>query len=378
MEKVFNISDINNTPIETLKALFKDYFLSININKKEFPNPINYKKTMENIVDSLYELQIQLNNLEITDPEKKKYIAKVVAKIYRIIHKHLNYFNEHKFSDISNIVSINKKTILKVSNASKYYSNKSMAIKILHNINLDVEEGDFVVILGPSGSGKTTLMNLISGMDKPSFGSVWVDGYHLDEMNQPDLTLFRKNVIGYVFQRYGLLPNLTVFENVLMGDYLKKTDSSLFSMGLYKKTSYSKQEMKNIKKQKKEEYEKSRIVVEKQIYDILTTLELREYADKYPYELSGGQKQRTSIARTIAKNPKIIFGDEPTGAVDSEMAKKIVESFGKINRDLNTTIVIITHDESIANYANKVVYLLDGYIDKIINKEKGALVKHEN
>lgn len=371
------LNNLNNCDINYLKNNFKNYFNECKLNKKDFINPIDFKNSLEKIIDSYYELNQFLNNFKTTDVEKEKYLKKIIKKTSLLINKNLNDLNENRYPDKKVVLDTNANVILKVSNVNKYYYNKKMAIKILNNINFEVYEGDFVVILGPSGSGKTTLMNLISGMDKPSFGKVWVNGYHLEEMTERDLTLFRKNVIGYVFQRYGLLPNLTIYENVLMGNYLGKEDSAIFSAGLYKKTSYTKQEMKDIKKKKKEEYQKNSKDTEKEIYEILNLLELRNFAEKYPYQLSGGQKQRTSIARTIAKKPKIIFGDEPTGAVDSQMSKTIVEAFDKINKELKTTVIIITHDESIATYANKVIYLLDGYIDKIINKEKGQQVNHE-
>ena len=371
------LDNLNNCDVNYLKNNFKNYFNKCKLNKKDFINPIDFKNSLEKIIDSYYELNQFLNNFKTTDVEKEKYLKKIIKKTSLLINKNLNDLNENRYPDKKVVLDTNANVILKVSNVNKYYYNKKMAIKILNNINFEVYEGDFVVILGPSGSGKTTLMNLISGMDKPSFGKVWVNGYHLEEMTERDLTLFRKNVIGYVFQRYGLLPNLTIYENVLMGNYLGKEDSAIFSAGLYKKTSYTKQEMKDIKKKKKEEYQKNSKDTEKEIYEILNLLELRNFAEKYPYQLSGGQKQRTSIARTIAKKPKIIFGDEPTGAVDSQMSKTIVEAFDKINKELKTTVIIITHDESIATYANKVIYLLDGYIDKIINKEKGQQVNHE-
>ncbi|MDE7088178.1 MAG: ATP-binding cassette domain-containing protein, partial [Malacoplasma sp.] len=170
---------------------------------------------------------------------------------------------------------------------------------------------------------------------------------------------------------YGLLPNLTVYENVLMGSYLGKNENKFSDNSIYKKTSYSKEELKKINEKEKELSNISRKDEEKKINDILKNFGLENFRNKYPYELSGGQKQRVSISRTVAKNPKIIFGDEPTGAVDSEMSGLIVESFAKINNELKTTIVIITHDESIAKFANKVIYIADGKLSKIVHKQKG-------
>lgn len=371
-----DISCINKMKKNELKKILNSFLK--NLEYENTHNTKEDKKRMEFIIKNLYESYIFLASSEFNNPEIKKIIDKYKAKFLVRINEVMKKMDEKSFVDKSIITNIDKKTILKVSDVSKFYSNKKLILKILDNINFEIEEGDFLVILGPSGSGKTTLMNLISGMDKPTFGKIWVNGYHLEEMTWNDLTSFRKNVIGYVFQRYGLLPNLTIFENVLMGNYLGKGDNSIFSSKIYRKTSYSKAEWKKIRAEKKEEYQKNSKQVEEEIYQILDTLGLKEYAHKYPYELSGGQKQRTSIARTIAKKPKIIYGDEPTAAVDSEMSKTIIDAFDKINKELGTTIVIITHDESIATYANKVIYMLDGTIDKIINKEKGQLIKNEN
>lgn len=367
---------INEMDVNGLKKNFNSFLKNLHFEKTH--KPAEDKKRMEFIIQSLYDAYDYLSNLDLTNPEIEKLINKYKAKIILQINEVLSKLEEKSFIDKTAITDIDKKVILKVTDVWKFYSNKKIVLKILENINFEIEEGDFVVILGPSGSGKTTLMNLISGMDKPTLGKVWVNGYHLEEMNKTDLTSFRKKVIGYVFQRYGLLPNLTIFENVLMGNYLGKSHDSIFEHNMYKKTSYSKAEWKRLKAQRKEEYHKNQKEVEQEVYQILDVLGLKEYAHKYPYELSGGQKQRTSIARTIAKKPKIIYGDEPTAAVDSEMSKTIIDAFDKINKELKTTVVMITHDESIATYANKVIYLLDGYIDKIINKEKGLPVNHEN
>ncbi len=361
-----------------IKHNFDRYFEDLKKGSKKERYKHNLKKIYESQIQDLYWLQDYLKELELDNDDNNKLIGKIKNKIFKLIDKKVNYISDTQTIKKDEIVSYDKDLILKVSDVSKYYSNKSMAVRILNNINIEIYKGDFVVVLGPSGSGKTTLMNLISGMDKPTTGKVWVNGYCLDSMNMHDLTLFRKNNIGYVFQRYGLLPNLTVFENVLIGNYLNKPSYNIFDNQIYKKTSYTKAEIKKIKEQNKIENRKNSKETEKEIYNILDLLELKEFADKYPYELSGGQKQRTSIARTIAKKPSIIYGDEPTGAVDSSMSGKIIEAFNKINKELDTTVVIITHDKSIAKYANKVIFLLDGYVDKIINKDKGKSLDDEN
>lgn len=337
----------------------KDSITVLNAKKKN-------KADIERYVSWQYDLLLSLDKKQFSNENQKKQIEnqrkKIIAKIYRLINILEN--NEFKQEKKEKLVNYNN-PIVSLKNVSKFYSSKKMVTRILDNISLDINERDFVVILGPSGSGKTTLMNLISGIDKNTFGSIRVLNYYLDSLRQKELTSFRKDAIGYVFQRYGLLPNLNVRENIMMGQFLGKKDH------LFKK-----RDDKKIELEKVEEFNKKKDKL--QIDSVLEMLELSSIQNKYPYELSGGQKQRVSIARTIAKKPKIIFGDEPTAAVDEDMSKNIVESFSKINSQLGTTIIMITHDERISYYANKVVYILDGKIDKIIDKRKNELIVNEN
>lgn len=333
-------------------------------------NFINSKKqskaTIERIVSEKYDLLLSLDKKKFSNEKEKKEIEiqrkKLISKIYKLNNILEN--NEFKPEKKEKLANYNN-PIVSLKNVSKFYSSKKMVTRILDNISFDINERDFVVILGPSGSGKTTLMNLISGIDKNTFGSIRVLNYYLDSLRQKELTSFRKDAIGYVFQRYGLLPNLNVRENVMMGQFLGKKDHF-----------FKKKNSKQIELNKIEEFNKKKD--KSQIDSVLQLLELFEIQDKYPYELSGGQKQRVSIARTIAKKPKIIFGDEPTAAVDEDMSKNIIEAFSKINNQLGTTIIMITHDERISYYANKVVYILDGKIDKIIVKHKNELIANEN
>lgn len=375
-----NSNKIKTNNKEIIEKSQEKYYLAKNrtilksVKIKNSKKIIDLREKYSKSVDLLYSWLIELNGAKLSTKKLNKKINSMKRKVLILLNKRIKLMEEMEFVEKSLIKETNNNLILKVDKVYKYYSSKKMAIKILDDISFEIEDGDFAVILGPSGSGKTTLMNLISGMDKTTFGKVWVNGYHLEEMDSDSLTIFRKNNIGYVFQRYGLLPNLNVYENVLMGSYLGKNLNKHSDNKIYKNTSYSKSELKEMNKRdkkisnipKKEEVEK--------IKNILKNLELLEISNKYPYELSGGQKQRVSIARTIAKNPKIIFGDEPTGAVDSQMSKTIIDSFAKVNNELKTTIVMITHDESIANYANKVIYLLDGKIEKIIYKRKGEIL----
>lgn len=383
MEKdIKNNSSSNNSNLKEIEKKYKViYKMAKSLVKKKSKDKILYREQISNAINILYDGLLKLNEIK-TDDKKELDLIKNIRRMFLLsLNKNINYIEQASWLNKNEFQANNENVILKISDVSKYYSSKKMAIRILQNINLEIDKGDFVVFLGPSGSGKTTLMNLISGMDRPTTGKLWVNGYRLEELDEKKLTIFRRNNIGYVFQRYGLLPNLTVLENVLMGSYLGKLSNSFLDNRIYKNTSYSKKELKIINKKEKEKNNLNRKEELSKVHEILKDLELFEIKDKYPYELSGGQKQRTSIARTIAKNPKIVFGDEPTGAVDTEMSSQIVELFVKINNELKTTIIIITHDESIANYANKVFYILDGKLNRTVFKKKGKsieLYKNDN
>ena len=232
---------------------------------------------------------------------------------------------------------------IKLKNVVKYYNNKVLANKVLSNVNLEINKGEFVVILGPSGSGKTTLLNIISGMDNATYGDTIIAGENLIDYNQSMLTTFRRNNIGYVFQQYGLLPNLTVKENIQIGQNLQHNRSRFIS-----------------------------------IDEILKSIGLESQASKYPNELSGGQQQRVSIARSIAKNPNILFGDEPTGAIDQQTSKNIMNLFVDINKKYKTTIVIVTHNPILAELATMVIYVSDGTVSKIKYNSKPKTVEELN
>jgi putative ABC transport system ATP-binding protein len=236
--------------------------------------------------------------------------------------------------------NIDSTNIIELQNVVKYYNNGTLAIKVLRDIDLQIKYGEFVVILGPSGSGKTTLLNIISGMDTASYGHTVVAKEDLIKMNSAQLTDFRRRNLGYIFQQYGLLPNLTVRENVEIGYNLQKNADKRVD-----------------------------------IDELLRTINILDQRNKYPHELSGGQQQRVSIARSMAKNPTIIFGDEPTGAIDESMSKNIMQLFVDINKKFNTTIIIVTHNPIFADLATTVVKVADGKIANIIKNKNPKKVK---
>lgn len=223
------------------------------------------------------------------------------------------------------------KKIYRLEKVNKIYNNISGKQHALKNIDLEINEGDIVVILGPSGSGKSTILNLLSGIDNPTNGKIYFNNSRIDKYNEEQLTQYRSDNLGFIFQSYNLISNLTARENIELG----LTGDNNLSM--------------------------------KQVIDII---DLNDHINKYPYQLSGGQMQRISIARAIIKNPKVIFCDEPTGALDEKSGKRILKALQDINEQYYTTIVIVTHNPSIAEMANVVIKMNSGEIAEIkINKE---------
>ncbi len=252
-------------------------------------------------------------------------------------------FEENKFKEISKLNKPHKGPkevpnkegyIFELSNVQKLYSNGYFINNVLKDINLSIKEGEFIIILGKSGSGKTTLLNIMSGLTRATSGSVVVNNHELINMTNNDLINFRRKYVGYIFQEYGLLSTLNIRDNVLMGFNLNSEDRD-----------------------------------SKEIDDVIRMIGLEDHVKKFPSELSGGQQQRVAIARAIAKKPKIIFADEPTGALDSQMGTAILRLLKQINHDLNTTIVLITHDESIAKIGDRVIVIENGFVkENIINE----------
>ena len=222
--------------------------------------------------------------------------------------------------------------MIKIKDIYKTYGEKDNKVEVLKGIDLNINDGDFVVILGPSGSGKSTLLNIVSGLEKPDSGSVSYDDKAITKMNDKELTDFRKNNIGFIFQQYYLLQNLTVDKNVRMG-------ADLISNKDYK--------------------------------DIIKAVGLENKLDKYPYELSGGEQQRVSIARALAKKSKVLFLDEPTGALDEKTGRLILDYITILQKEEKFTIVMITHNENIAEMANTIIKINSGKIvDTISNKKQ--------
>lgn len=217
---------------------------------------------------------------------------------------------------------------IKLKNVNKIYKSGDIETYALKDVSLEISDGEFIVILGPSGSGKSTMLNVISGLDTPSNGDIIYNDTILSNSKEEALTLFRRKHLGFVFQQYNLFQNLTVRENVDMGANISSSPLN--------------------------------------IDEIIDKVGLTEHKDKYPSQLSGGQQQRVSIARSIVKNPEILFCDEPTGALDEESARDVLELLAKMNEEYKTTIVIITHNPGIALMADRVIKMNSGKIKDII------------
>lgn len=215
---------------------------------------------------------------------------------------------------------------LEVKDLNKGFGDKTNRIEVLKNLSLNVERGEFCVLLGPSGSGKSTLLNISGGIDYPDGGEVKINGEKMNSLNSKKLTMFRRNHLGYVFQMYNLIPDLTVRENIEVGAYLSKKPLNLD--------------------------------------ELIETLGLKEHQDKLPSQLSGGQQQRTSIGRAIIKNPDILLCDEPTGALDYNTSKEILKLIEKVNQKYGSTVIMVTHNDAIKYMADRVVRLRDGQILK--------------
>ena len=215
---------------------------------------------------------------------------------------------------------------LEVKDLNKCFGDKTNRIEVLKNLSLNVEKGEFCVLLGPSGSGKSTLLNILGGIDYPDGGEVKINGEKMNSLNSKKLTMFRRNHLGYVFQMYNLIPDLTVRENIEVGAYLSKKPLNLD--------------------------------------ELIETLGLKEHQDKLPSQLSGGQQQRTSIGRAIIKNPDILLCDEPTGALDYNTSKEILKLIEKVNQKYGSTVIMVTHNDAIKYMADRVVRLRDGQILK--------------
>lgn len=234
------------------------------------------------------------------------------------------------------------RSILKAINVQKVFGVKGNVYKALEDINLEIQEGEFVGIMGPSGSGKSTLLNILSTIDTPTSGDIIIDNQNIIKMNEEQLSDFRRNKLGFIFQDYNLLDTLTVKENILLPLALSKVPAK---------------------------------EIEQRVNEMADTFGIREILNKYPYHISGGQKQRTAASRAIVANPSLILADEPTGALDSKSATSLLESLSTLNKVKQATIMMVTHDVYAASFCKRVLFIKDGRL--VTELHKGQLQRKE-
>ena len=222
--------------------------------------------------------------------------------------------------------------IVRTENLSKTYGSGENLVKAIDDVNLKIEKGEFIAIVGPSGSGKSTLLHLLGGVDNPSSGKIFIDGNDISKYSSKELALFRRRKVGLIYQFYNLIPNLTVRHNIELPLKLDK-----------------------------------RKINEDVLLDIVRKLGIENKLDSFPSELSGGQQQRVAIARSLIYSPSLVLADEPTGNLDRENSREIIEILKYFNRTLKQTIIVITHDESIALEAERVITIVDG---KVVGDER--------
>lgn len=221
---------------------------------------------------------------------------------------------------------------LEIKQIKKAFGQGDSRVEVLRGIDLSLKNGEFCVLLGPSGSGKSTLLNIIGGIDGADSGEIVIDGEPMSHMNEKQLTMYRRKHLGYIFQMYNLIPNLTVRENIEVGAYL--SDKAL------------------------------------DVDELLRLLGLWEHRGKVPSQLSGGQQQRTAIGRAVVKNPDILLCDEPTGALDYKTSKEILKLIEQVNKTYGNTIIMVTHNDAIKFMADTVVRLRDGAIRDTVRNER--------
>ena len=220
---------------------------------------------------------------------------------------------------------------LEIRGIKKSFGTGDSRVNVLKGLDLNIEKGEFCVLLGPSGCGKSTLLNIIGGIDAADEGSITIEGERLEDMTEKKFSMYRRKHLGYIFQMYNLIPNLTVRENIEVGAYLSEQPLD--------------------------------------VDELLHTLGLYEHQRKLPNQLSGGQQQRTAIGRAIVKNPDILLCDEPTGALDYHTSKEILKLIETVNQRYGNTIIMVTHNDAIKDMADRVVKLRDGMIRKNYRNE---------
>lgn len=278
-------------------------------------------------------LEITLNELlageHIPEEELREKTDKVLMEVIA------NWLGHDKWELKEN--NVMSKNVLTVQNVSKLYETEDNSTLAVNDVSFQVPYGSFIGIMGASGSGKTTLLNLIATIDKPTSGIIEINGQSIIDISEMDMAKFRREHLGFVFQEYNLLETLTIYENIALALTIKEVP---------------KEKIKQI------------------ILKLAEKLDISFILDKFPYEVSGGQRQRCACARAIAVNPDIILADEPTGALDSHAAKQLLDTFTMLRDEYGATILMVTHDVLSASYCDKILFMQDGKIRAVLNREQ--------
>lgn len=226
--------------------------------------------------------------------------------------------------------------VLETKKLRKEFGSKGMTFTAIEDIDLSVNKGEFLGIMGPSGAGKTTLLNLLSTIDRPTSGEIYYEGKDIGHMKNRELSIFRRNNIGFIFQDFNLLDSMSVEDNMALPLALSKVNVGEINEKVEKLSKF---------------------------------FGLKEQLKKYPYQLSGGQKQRVAVARALITSPSIVFADEPTGALDSKSSQELLQCLSQMNEEFNTTIIMVTHDAFAASYCKRILFIKDGKIHARIDKD---------
>ncbi|GIN73422.1 ABC transporter ATP-binding protein [Bacillus sp. J14TS2] len=221
--------------------------------------------------------------------------------------------------------------VLKVNNVEKIYGKGTNTFKALENISFTIEPGEFVGVMGPSGAGKSTLLNVLATIDSPTHGDIFIEEDNIAKMKENKLADFRRDHLGFIFQDYNLLDSLTVRENILLPLAIAKQPAN---------------------------------EIKEKVIAVAKTFGIENLLDKYPYQISGGQKQRTASCRALVTKPKLLFADEPTGALDSKSATDLLENLSSLNSEQEATIMMVTHDAYAASFCRRILFIKDGQLSK--------------
>lgn len=346
--KYLKLIDKTKKPITDINK----YKIFIKRSDLSFESNIHLKDTndvFEQIIAKLFNKKTKMINKGIKPKliyplsDDKSFEIITITKNKEFVILNVKIYINQEDKKLPYIEKIDDEIIIKGTNVSKFYINDSEITKVLDNISFEIKRGEYVAIYGKSGSGKSTLLNLISGLDRPTAGSIINNGYNIQMLSDAKLTSFRRNNISFIFQSYYLLENLSAYDNVLSGSYLQK--------------------------------DKDKVLDIDQLFD---EYDINNIKYKFPATMSGGQQQRVSILRALIKNSPVIIADEPTGALDPETTKIVLNSLNKMNKEYNTTIIMVTHDEPISRLANKIIYIKDGKIADIkINNNPATIEELE-